>query len=377
VSDERYAARAPRYHAVMGRASRFHIATIFAVLAGCAHEPAPQPPNAGPPAAALIDHAIPRGVSDRAGWREDMLAAFKALGLTPTPESVCAVVAVTAQESGFHVDPPIPNLGTIAWQEIDRRAQRDGIPTGLVHEVLELKSPNGESYAERIAHARTERELSDIFEDFTGTLPLGRSLFASWNPIRTRGPMQVNVAFAEQFAAAHSYPYPVKQSIADEVFTRRGSLYFGVAHLLDYRAPYDRYLYRFADFNAGQYASRNAAFQRAVAAAARVPVEADGALLPHGGAPGSTELAVRTLSARLHLDESAIHAALERGKTEDFESTALYQKVFALAAQSAGGPLPRAAVPQIRLEGPKISRNLTTDWYARRVDERFRRCLAQ
>jgi len=28
-------------------------------------------------------------------------------------------------------------------------------------------------------------------------VPLGRTLFAESNPIRTRGPMQVNVAFAE------------------------------------------------------------------------------------------------------------------------------------------------------------------------------------
>jgi hypothetical protein len=49
--------------------------------------------------------------------------------------------------------------------------------------------------------------------------------------------MQVNIAFAEQFAAARPYPYPVKWSIADEVFTRRGSLYFGTAHLLAYSAP--------------------------------------------------------------------------------------------------------------------------------------------
>jgi hypothetical protein len=348
-------------------------------LTGCAHEPelrAPAP-ALGPPGRVLIEHAIPQGVPDRAGWALDIEGGFKALGETPTREKVCAVVAVIEQESGFHTDPIIPDLGAIAWREIERRAARDAIPVTLLHEVLALKSPNGQSYAERIDRARTEKELSDIFEDFTGTIPLGRSMFASWNPIRTRGPMQVNVAFAEQFAAAHPYPYPVKESIADEVFTRRGSLYFGMAHLLDYQAPYDRYLYRFADFNAGQYASRNAAFQRAVSAAARLPVDADGALLPHGGGAGRTELAVRSLGAPLHLDEAAIHAALEQGRSEEFERTALYQKVFALAAQAAGRPLPRAVVPQIRLEGPKISRNLTTDWYARRVDERFRRCLAR
>jgi Protein of unknown function (DUF1615) len=358
-------------------ARRIRLAGIVLAAAGCAHEPAPRAPAPTPPGRALIEQAIPRAVPDRAGWSEDMEAAFAALGLTPTPENVCAVIAVIAQESGFHVDPVIPDLGAIAWREIDRRAAHDAIPPSLVHQVLELKSSTGRSYAERIDHARTEKELSDIFEDFTGAIPLGRSLFASWNPIRTRGPMQVNVAFAEQFAAAHHYPYPIGQSIADEVFTRRGSLYFGVAHLLDYQAPYDRYLYRFADFNAGQYASRNAAFQRAVSAASGQPLEADGALLPGAGGTGQTELAVRTLSGRLHLGEAAIHAALEQGKTEGFERTTLYQAVFALAAHIAGRPLPRAVVPLIRLQGPKISRNLTTDWYARRVDERFRRCLGR
>jgi len=363
----------------MRLARRVRLAGIALAAAGCAHEPAPRAPPPSPPGRALIEHAIPRGVPDRAGWSEDLDAAFAALALTPTREGVCAVVAVIEQESDFHVDPVIPGLGAIAWREIERRAEHDAIPASLVHQVLELKSPTGRSYAERIDQARTEKELSDIFEDFTGSIPLGRSLFASWNPIRTRGPMQVNVAFAEQFAAKHHYPYPIKQSIADEVFTRRGSLYFGVAHLLDYQAPYDRYLYRFADFNAGQYASRNAAFQRAVSAASGLPLDADGALLPHGdaGGTGHTELAVRALRPRLHLDEEAIHAALEQGKTEEFERTTLYQSVFALAAQAAGTPLPHAVVPQIRLQGPKISRRLTTEWYAQRVDGRFKRCLAR
>jgi hypothetical protein len=326
---------------------------------------------------AVIDRSLPRDLTDRPGWVNDIYGAFAALELTPSRENVCAVVAVTAQESGFHVDPVVPDLGVIAWREIDRRAAHAGIPAGIVHEVLKLDSPTGQSYGDRIEHARTEKELSDIFEDFTGSLPLGRTLFASWNPIRTRGPMQVNVAFADQFAAAHTYPYPIQVSIDEELFSRRGSLYFGTAHLLAYQAPYDRYLYRFADFNAGQYSSRNAAFQQALKIVSGRPLSADGALVPHDGGNqvGDTEFAARSLAARLHLDDGAIHAALEDGRSAKFEHSSVYEEVFRLAEQRVHHPLPRAAIPQIQLEGPKIERRLTTEWYARRVDGRYQACL--
>jgi hypothetical protein len=330
-------------------------------------------------ARARIEHALPSGITDRNGWVNDIYGAFAALGISPTRENVCAVVAVTAQESGFRVDPVVPDLGRIAWREIDRRAEHAGIPAGVVHEVLKLNSPTGQSYGDRIEHARTEKELSDIFEDFTGSLPLGRALFASWNPIRTRGPMQVNVTFADQFASSHQYPYPVNTSIDEELFTRRGSLYFGTAHLLAYAAPYDRYLYRFADFNAGQYSSRNAAFQEALSTVSGKPLTADGALLPHDaqGKVGDTELAARSIAARLHLSDEDMHAALANGRSPDFERSALYREVFRLAEQATRQHLPRAAIPQIRLEGPKIERRLTTDWYAHRVDGRFQGCLAR
>jgi hypothetical protein len=327
----------------------------------------------------MIERSLPRAVPDRTGWAADMYGAFTMLGIEPTREDICAVVAVIEQESGFHVDPVIPGLPAIAWREIDSRAERAGIPHVIVHSALQLTSSTGRRYSDRIDSARTEKDLSDIFEDFIGAVPMGRTLFAERNPIRTRGPMQVNIAFAEQYAAAKPYPYPVKVSIADEVFTRRGSLYFGTAHLLAYPAPYDAYLYRFADFNAGQYASRNAAFQRAVSSASGIPVTPDGALLPHGDAkgPGSTELALRALGKRLNMSDNAIHGDLRQAKTPEFERTQLYQRVFALAEQARGQRPAHALVPHIQLHGPKISRRLTTDWYAHRVDQRFKLCLAQ
>jgi hypothetical protein len=360
------------------RRSWWGLTGAAAILAGCASAPPAIPPPSPADARATIGRSLPPALTDRSGWLDDIYAAFTVLTVQPTQENVCAVVAVIQQESNFQVDPLIPGLGAIAAKEIDRRAARAHVPLMIVHGLLDLKSANGQSYAQRIDRARTEKELSDIYEDFIAGVPLGRTLFDEKNPIRTRGPMQVNVAFAERFAAAAPYPYPVTRSIADEVFTRRGSIYFGVAHLLDYRAPYDDYVFRFADYNAGQYASRNAAFQHAVSVASGIALDADGALLPRSeeaDPPGATELALRALAARLHLGNAAIHAALEQQRTPGFEQSALYSRVFELADQARGATVPRAMLPAISLSGPKIQRHLTTEWYARRVDQRFKTCL--
>jgi Protein of unknown function (DUF1615) len=328
---------------------------------------------------AVIDRALPGAVSDRAGWVADIAMSFSKLGLPPTRENACAVASVIEQESGFQVDPVIPGLGRLALRTVDERASHAGVPLALVHAALELKSTDGRTYRERIRAARTEKQLSDVYEDFIGRVPLGRRLFASWNPIRTRGPMQVNVAFAERFEAVKPYPYHASgRDLGDELFTRRASIYFGVAHLLDYQAPYDHYLYRFADYNSGQYASRNAAFQQAASIVAGAPLTADGALLahdPHVKGAGSTQRLLLAIDGRLGLSDSDIQAALEQGTAAAFGQTALYRRVFALADRKSGRRLPRAILPQIRLEGPKIVRPLTTGWYARRVNGRFEGCL--
>ena len=148
--------------------------------------------------------------------------------------------------------------------------------------------------------------------------------------------------------------------------------------LLGYPADYPAPLYRFADFNAGWYASRNAAFQSAVSRVSGIPLALDGALIRHGTrTPGSTELAVRSLGKRLDMSDAAIRRALEQGDSPEFADSALYRKVFALAESATGKTLPRAVLPGITLESPKITRKLTTAWFAKRVDERYQRCMAR
>lgn len=351
---------------------------LVAVLAGCATRPAAPP---GPPPAdvrADIARRIPARIADRTGWAGDIQVAFAAQRIVPNAENICAVLAVIEQESGYVADPVVANLPRVARQEIDRRASSLHVPRLLVDTALRLPSTDGRSYGERLAAVRTERELSELYEEMIGRVPMGRRLFAGRNPVQTGGAMQVGIAFAE--ANADGYPYPIPASIREEVFSRRGGLYFGIAHLLGYDTPYTRKVHRFADYNAGWYASRNAAFQAAVSEATGIPLELDGDLLVPGAPldrPGSTERAVRTLSPQLGMDDRAIRRALERGDRLDFGDSDLATRVFALAEAAAGGPLPRARIPDIRLDSPKITRELTTAWFAERVDARYRNCLAR
>jgi hypothetical protein len=346
------------------------------LLAGCAT--APREPAAAPPldAHAALVRRMPAGVADRDGWASDIQSSLAAQRIEPTLENLCAVLAVAAQESGFVANPAVPDLPRIARAEIDRRADGLHVPGFVIDAALKLPSPDGRSYGQRLHAARTERDLSDLYEDMTGSIPLGRRLFAGKNPVQTGGPMQVSIPFAEAHAAG--YPWPMEGSVRDEVFTRRGGLYFGIAHLLGYETPYTRKVHRFADYNAGWYASRNAAFQNAVAVATGTPLALDGDLLAPGAPldrPGQTERAVRTLAAQLDMDAREIRSQLERGDRLDFGDTVLHARVFALAEARSGQALPRAVLPGIRLESPKITRELTTAWFAQRVDERYRQCM--
>ncbi|MEZ6959912.1 MULTISPECIES: DUF1615 domain-containing protein [unclassified Aeromonas] len=317
---------------------------------------------------------LPRQVPDKQGWANDVVTALTSQGLTVSDHNVCSVLAVAEQEATYQADPVVPNLSKIAWKEINARAGKLLIPEFVVRTALSINSPTGKTYAERIDRVRTEREMSEIFEDMIGMLPMGKRLFGNLNPVRTGGPMQVSIAFAE--ANARGYPYPVKDSIRHEVFTRRGGIWFGTKHIFGYPADYPDTLYRFADFNAGWYASRNAAFQAAVSRLSGKSLALDGDLIRYNSdKPGNTELAVYTLASRVNMSKKAISQSLRLGDSSDFAKSDLYHRVFTLADKQAGKRLPRAILPGIQLKSPKITRNLTTAWFAKRVDDREQACV--
>ena len=328
-----------------------------------------------------IVQLIPAYAKDRQGWATDLHTAFKTLEVPHATPTYCAAIAIIEQESSFNADPTVAGLPTIVRRELESRAGRYGVPSLLVTAALSKNSPDGKSYNDRIDALKTEKQLNALFEDMTGELPFGRQLFADHNPVRTGGPMQVSIDFATQHVKERSYPYPVEKKLRNEVFTRRGGVYFGSAILLDYEVPYDAIVYRFADFNAGRYSSRNAAFQLALGKLTGKPLAPDGDLMRYengqpASVPSSVEEAAIGIAAKLDMSRPQIRRDLLQEKSTTFGRSPLYNRVFELA-EKGGKPLARQALPQIDLKSPKISRKLTTEWFARKVEGRYRACVGR
>ena len=353
--------------------------------------PPPAPPRPSPvplphpserDGRAMVSRLLPTSIADRSGWAADISAAIAALQLPASPENLCAVIAVIAQESSFQADPVVPGLSRIVWQEIDQRRGRYGIPKAVLDLALRKASPDGRSYQVRIDALRTEKQMNALYDEMISEFPGGKTLFGGYNPIRTGGPMQVSIDFAEEQVRNKPYPYPRRDSVRHEVFTRRGGLYFGIASLLDYPASYSQMIYRFADFNAGRYSSRNAAFQDAVSRLAGQKLSLDGDLLRYrNGLPvaeaSDTQQAILVLQPRLNLSTTEILRDLKQEKSFAFETTPLYQRLHAIADAAGGERRPRELLPRINLKSPKISRQLTTEWFARRVNGRYLDCLSE
>lgn len=321
---------------------------------------------------------IPNKASDKSGWAEDIYQAFYTQKINLNKENVCAAIAVINQESSFQVEPSIPGLPQIVKKELNTRREKYHVPEWVLEKALNTASPNGKTYAQRIKALKTENDINRLFDDMASELPLGKQLLEGHNPVHTGGPMQVSLKFAEDTVKQTPYPFAIKKSLRDELFSRRGGVYFGVAHLLNYSAKYDAIKYRFADFNSGQYASRNAAFQSLVSKLTRQHLALDGDLLSYkDGKPEVSELeqALWRMGTNLQMSHQEISRDLKLEKSKDFEETTLYKSIYRLA-KIKNLNTPYALMPSIKLHSPKITRKLTTEWFANRVNEHHQSCLA-
>ncbi len=376
---------------------------LLAAASACHEAPPPAPPPARPPpplGPAQVRTAFPEGVGDPAGWAKDTLAAFSDSSLVPDATRVCAVVAVLQQESGFQADPPVAHLGALVRTRLQEEAEKYGPlgPTAMERLLKERAPGDRRTFDERIKRLRTERELDLLFRDMLeaerrehpamvatanllDTLFRGRRL-EDLNPVTTAGSMQVSVRWAVDYARSRGWPDD-EEALRDALYTRAGGLRFGVPRLWGYPLSDADVLYRFADYNAGQYASRNAAVQRALTRLTGLSLEADGDLLAFGpdGQPtpedSQTLGAFRAFRQRFvpTLPEARLRQDLEKGKELAFEETPSYLALRRVYREQVGSPMPGAALPELDLKSPKLRRGYSTAAYARNVMRHHRACL--
>src|SRR3954464_6812139 len=102
-------------------------AALVALLVAACTAPETQAPQPRPLTAAegraLVSRHLPPKLADRSGWSTDVYAAIAALQLAPTPQNVCAIIAVAEQESGLQADPPVPNMRAIAARALEHERE--------------------------------------------------------------------------------------------------------------------------------------------------------------------------------------------------------------------------------------------------------------
>lgn len=144
-------------------------------------------------------------------------------------------------------------------------------------------------------------------------------------------------------------------------------------------------LYRFADFNAGFYASRNAACQEQLAELAETKLALDGDLLSYDTLGAVKSDGTRSMAAldafAQSLAPSLTTAQLERDarleKVAQFEKTKTWTALKLTWARKNAKTPPYARPPEVTLHSPKLSRDLTTAWFASAVDKRYQGCRAR
>ncbi|MDP2345795.1 MAG: DUF1615 family protein [Deltaproteobacteria bacterium] len=356
-------------------------------LAACVHE---APATSTTPALdqRQVTALVPAKLKDRAAWADDVVAAIRLTNKEPTAERVCAVLAIIEQESGFAVDPVVASLPSVVKKGLVKRLEKLGpLAEPMLAAVLEGKAPGDvETFGQRLEKLHTERDLDRLFRDvakaYRDELPgplsmLGAGAIEQFNPVTTAGSMQVKVTFAKKLADGEGLD---DDGLRELLYTRAGGVRFGTARLIGYPASYDDVVYRFADYNAGVYASRNAAFQEMLGAVTGVRLVPDGDLLHYGSddkpsdKPSASLKALLAFGAAHELSSSTINSDARKEKSQAFEQTASWKAVRAAWSTSTGKAAPYARIPEVTLSSPKMARARTTAWFASSVDKRYKAC---
>lgn len=345
-----------------------------------------------------IVQRIPPHVADREGWGDDIAFAIRAIDKELTAERVCAVIAVIEQESGYQTDPVVANLPQIVREGLKKKFSRLGpLADPALETLLSGKAPgSSQTFNQRINKLRTERDLDRFFRDISATykqslpgtyaiasaisLILGKGSLQNLNPVTTAGSMQVKISYARELDEFKSMS---DEQLREYLYTRMGGIRVGTARLIDYPASYDDLIYRFADFNVGIYASRNAAFQALLRDLTGRDLALDGDLLAYDEDGEAKAIETETLKALLAFGEKhdlsawTIRRDVKKEKSEEFENTESWEKVRETWEAKKGRKPLYARVPEVELVSPKLIRNRSTSWFANRVKQRYQSCRAR
>jgi hypothetical protein len=351
-------------------------------------------PDAGlavPEIAALVRP----GTKDAESWARDVRVALVEAHQVPDRDHVCQVLAVIEQESGYAADPAVDGLGAIVDRGIHEALDSLGPLEGPTRKALLDHAPPGETrtFEQRINTLRTEHDVDRLFQDVvayhrTKAPKLARlaellfpRLLERYDPIATAGSMQVSVAWAQSVGRDEGLD---AQAVRERLYTQTGGVQYGVRRLFE-GADYDDPVFRFADYNAGEWASRNAAFQIHLGTVTGLDVVSDGDLLSYdrngrpSGDDGQTMTAL--LAWRLQnapdLSEGHLRRDVRKEKEKAFEETETWKRVRADFEAMENRAPKYAAIPDVALVSPKMTRSRTTRWFAEMVDGRYRTCVAR
>jgi len=386
------------HDAPMSFARAVALLVVSASVVGCATTATPPPPSTPALEPGDVARLLPPKVKDKSAWADDIVVAIRLTGKVPTAERACAVVAVIEQESGFAPDPAVADLPRIVREGLDEKLAPLGPLAAPARDaILSARAPGDDrTFEARINTLRTERDLDRFFRDVAAafraenpgsfaianalTALAGRGGIAGLNPVTTAGSMQVKVDFARSLGERDGLD---DDAVRELLYTRGGGVRFGTARLIGYAAGYDDVVYRFADYNAGVYTARNAAFQTQLAELTGLDLVPDGDLLAWEGDGDPKDIETQTLQALLAFGSAhgvsarTIRGDAKKEKTQAFEETTTWRAVREAWAKSHGRTPPYARIPEVALSSPKLSRPRTTAWFAENVKRRYLACRAR
>ncbi len=196
------------------------------------------------------------------------------------------------------------------------------------------------------------------------------------NPVTTVGSMQVKVSFARTVFDSSLDDDEVR----DKLYTRAGGILAGTARLIDYTAQYDDIIYRFADYNAGVYASRNAEFQAQLGQLVGEDLALDGDLQAYEDDGDPKDIETKSLKAMFKFSRThdiwdwTVRRNVSEEKSADFEDTTIWESVRNAWQEKNNQTPPYARIPNVSLASPKLLKKRSTAWFANSVKRRYDVC---